>query len=314
MSRIADSLTELIGKTPLLRLNNYAQKLNLEAAIIAKLEYFNPAGSVKDRIALAMIDSAEKSGALKPGAVIIEPTSGNTGIGLASVAAARGYRVILTMPETMSVERRKLLAAYGAELVLTEGAKGMKGAIAKAEELAAGTPHSFIPGQFVNPANPQIHRETTGPEIWEDTGGSVDIFVSGVGTGGTITGAGGYLKSKNPALKIAAVEPFDSPVLSEGRAGPHKIQGIGAGFVPDTLDTAVYDEIITVKSEDAFRTGRSLARTEGLLAGISSGAAVWAATQIALRPENKSKSIVVILPDTGERYLSTPLFEENTVM
>jgi cysteine synthase A len=310
IKRIANSLTELIGKTPLLRLNRYAEKLNLEAAIIGKLEYCNPAGSAKDRVALAMIDKAEKNGTLKPDSVIIEPTSGNTGIGLAFVAAVRGYRVILTMPETMSIERRKLLAAYGAELVLTEGGKGLKGAIEKAEELAAVTPNSFIPGQFVNPVNPQIHRETTGPEIWEDAEGKVDIFVASVGTGGTITGAGSYLKSKNPALKIAAVEPFDSPVLSGGRAGPHQIQGIGAGFVPDILDTGIYDEIITVKTEDAFQTGRSLARTEGLLAGISSGAALWAATQIAMRPENKDKTIVVILPDTGERYLSTPLFGE----
>jgi cysteine synthase A len=309
VSRIANSLTELIGKTPLLRLNGYARKFNLEASVIGKLEYFNPAGSVKDRIALNMVDEAEKNGKLKPGSIIIEPTSGNTGIGLASVAAARGYRVVLTMPETMSVERRKLLAAYGAELVLTEGAKGMKGAIAKAEELAAATPDSFIPGQFVNPANPQIHRETTGPEIWQDTDGKVDIFVSGIGTGGTITGAGEYLKSRNPNLKIVAVEPFDSPVLSEGRAGAHKIQGIGAGFVPETLNTKVYDEIITVTNEDAFQTGRAVARTEGLLVGISSGAALWAATQLALREENKGKTIVVILPDTGERYLSTLLFE-----
>ena len=309
MSRIANSLTELIGKTPLLRLNGYERKHSLEASIVGKLEYFNPAGSVKDRIALAMIDDAEKSGELHPNSVIIEPTSGNTGIGLASVAAARGYRIILTMPETMSIERRKLLIAYGAELVLTEGAKGMKGAIAKAEELAAETPDSFVPSQFVNQANPRIHRETTGPEIWEDTGGNVDFFVSGIGTGGTISGAGEYLKSKNPGIKIIAVEPADSPVLSEGRAGPHKIQGIGAGFVPDTLNTGIYDEIITVKNENAFQTGREIARSEGLLVGISSGAALWAATQIALRPENKGKTIVIILPDTGERYLSTPLFE-----
>jgi cysteine synthase A len=309
MSRVANSLTELIGKTPLLRLNGYAGKLNLEAAIIGKLEYFNPAGSVKDRVALAMIDEAEKRGRLKSGAVIIEPTSGNTGIGLASVAAARGYRVILTMPETMSVERRKLLTAYGAELVLTEGAKGMKGAIAKAEELAAVTPNSFIPGQFVNPANPQTHRKTTGPEIWEDTGGNVDILVAGVGTGGTITGTGEYLKSQNPNLKVVAVEPFDSPILSEGRAGAHKIQGIGAGFIPEILNTAVYDEVIAVKTENAFQAGRDAASMEGLLLGISSGAALWAATQLALRAENKGKSIVAIFPDTGERYLSTPLFE-----
>lgn len=309
MSTIVNSLTELIGKTPLLRLNGYAEKLNLGAAIIGKLEYFNPAGSVKDRVALAMIDEAEKSGKLKPGSVIIEPTSGNTGIGLASVAAARGYRTILTMPETMSVERRKLLAAYGAELVLTEGAKGMKGAIAAAEELAAATPDSFVPGQFVNPANPRIHEETTGPEIWEGTGGKIDIFVSGIGTGGTITGAGRYLKSKNPGLKIIAVEPFDSPMLSEGRAGAHKIQGIGAGFVPDILDTKVFDEVIAVKHEDAFQTGREVAHTEGLLVGISSGAALWAAAQVALRAENKGNTIVVIFPDTGERYLSTALFE-----
>ncbi|MDR0473614.1 MAG: cysteine synthase A [Treponema sp.] len=310
MSKIANSLTELIGKTPLLRLNRYVQKINLEAEIIGKLEYCNPAGSIKDRIALAMIDEAEKSGALKPDSVIIEPTSGNTGIGLASVAAARGYRVILTMPETMSMERRKLLAAYGVELVLTEGAQGMKGAIAKAKELAAATPNSFVPDQFANPANPQIHRETTGPEIWEDTEGKVDIFVSGIGTGGTITGAGRYLKSKNPALQVVAVEPFDSPVLSKGRDGPHKIQGIGAGFVPEILDTGIYDEIIAVKIEDAFQTGQNLARIEGLLVGISSGAALWAAVQLALRSKNKGKTIVVILPDSGERYLSTPLFEK----
>ncbi|MCL2309899.1 MAG: cysteine synthase A [Proteobacteria bacterium] len=309
MSRIANSLTELIGKTPLLRLNGYAKKLKLEAVVIGKLEYFNPAGSVKDRIALAMINEAEKSGKLKPGSVIIEPTSGNTGIGLASVAAARGYRIILTMPETMSIERRKLLVAYGAELVLTEGAKGMKGAIAKAEELAAEIPNSFIPGQFANLANPRIHKETTGPEIWEDTGGKVDILVAGIGTGGTITGAGEYLKSRNSGVKVVAVEPFDSPILSEGRAGPHKIQGLGAGFVPETLNTKIYDEIITVKVEDAFQAGRDVASTEGLLVGISSGAALWAAVQLASRPENKGKTIVTILPDTGERYLSTLLFE-----
>jgi cysteine synthase A len=309
MAKIADNLTDLIGKTPLLRLGQYAKAHQLGATIIGKLEYYNPAGSVKDRIAWAMIDDAEKSGKLKPGAVIIEPTSGNTGIGLAAVAAAKGYRVILTMPETMSIERRKLLAAYGAELVLTEGAKGMKGAIARAEELAAETPGSFVPGQFVNPANPKVHRETTGPEIWEDTGGNLDIFVSGIGTGGTVTGAGEFLLKKNPNLKIIAVEPDDSPVLSEGRAGPHKIQGIGAGFVPEILNTKVYHEIIRVRNEDAFKTGREVARTDGLLVGISSGAALWAATQAALRPENTGKTIVVILPDTGERYLSTPLFE-----
>ncbi len=309
MSRIANSIVDLIGKTPLMRLHNYEKMHMSGACIVAKLEYFNPAGSVKDRIARAIIDDAEKSGQLKPGAVIIEPTSGNTGIGLASIAAARGYRIILTMPETMSVERRKLLAAYGAELVLTEGAKGMKGAIAKAEELAAQTPGSFMPGQFLNPVNPQAHRETTGPEIWEDTHGNVDILVAGIGTGGTITGTGEYLKSKNPALKIVAVEPFDSPVLSGGGAGPHKIQGIGAGFVPHILNSEIYDEIITVKNDDAFQTGREIAKTEGLLVGVSSGAALWAAKQIAARKENAAKRIVVILPDTGERYLSTPMFE-----
>ncbi|MDR3310377.1 MAG: cysteine synthase A [Oscillospiraceae bacterium] len=309
MSKVYQSLTELIGKTPLLNLRGYASKLGLKAEVLGKLEYFNPAGSVKDRIALAMIADAEAAGKLKPGSVIIEPTSGNTGIGLASVAASRGYRAILTMPETMSVERRKLLAAYGAEIVLTEGSKGMKGAIARAEELAAEIPNAFIPGQFVNPVNPKIHRETTGPEIWDDTDGKVDIFVSGVGTGGTISGAGGYLKEKNPNLKIVAVEPFDSPVLSEGRAGGHKIQGIGAGFVPDTLDTKIYDEIITVKNEDAFQSARDVAKAEGLLVGISSGAAIWAAAELAKRPENAGKVIVAVLPDTGERYLSTALFE-----
>lgn len=310
MAKIYKSLTELIGKTPLLELSNYERENALGAAVLAKLEYFNPAGSVKDRIAKAMIDDAEEKGLLKKGSVIIEPTSGNTGIGLASVAAARGYRVILIMPETMSVERRKLLKAYGAELILTDGAAGMKGAIAKAEELAKETPDSFIPGQFINPANPAVHRATTGPEIWEDTDGKVDYFVAGIGTGGTITGVGEYLKSKNPEIKVIAVEPTGSPVLSEGKAGPHKIQGIGAGFVPDTLNTGVYDEIIKVDNEDAFVTGREVAKEEGLLVGISSGAALWAATQLAKRPENKGKNIVVLLPDTGERYLSTALFEE----
>jgi len=310
MSKVYKSLTELIGKTPLLELTRYEKKHDLKAVIIAKLEYYNPAGSVKDRIAKAMIDDAEARGILKPDSVIIEPTSGNTGIGLASVAAARGYRIILTMPETMSIERRNLLKAYGAELVLTEGSKGMKGAIEKAEELAKEIPNSFIPGQFTNPANPAIHKATTGPEIWEDTEGKVDIFVAGIGTGGTITGAGEFLKSKNPDIKIVAVEPAASPVLSKGTAGPHKIQGIGAGFVPDVLNTKIYDEIITVENDDAFATGRELAKTEGLLVGISSGAALWAATQVAKRPENEGKNIVVILPDTGERYLSTPLFSE----
>lgn len=310
MAKIYHSLTELIGKTPLLELTNYEKKHALKAGILAKLEYFNPAGSVKDRIALAMINDAEARGVLKPGSVIIEPTSGNTGIGLASVAAARGYRVILTMPETMSVERRTLIKAYGAEIVLTEGAKGMKGAIAKAEELALEIPNSFIPGQFTNPANPAIHRATTGPEIWEDTGGKVDLFVAGAGTGGTVTGVGEYLKSKNPGVKIVVVEPADSPMLSEGRAGAHKIQGIGAGFVPAVLNTSVYDEIITVKNEDAFAAAREVAAVEGLLVGISSGAALWAATELAKRPENAGKNIVVVLPDTGERYLSTALFAD----
>ncbi|MGI5918531.1 MAG: cysteine synthase A, partial [Christensenellales bacterium] len=295
MARVYKSLTELIGKTPLLELTNYEKQHGLSAKLIGKLEYYNPAGSVKDRIAKAMIEDAEQRGVLKPDSVIIEPTSGNTGIGLASVAAARGYRIILTMPETMSIERRNLLKAYGAELVLTEGAKGMRGAIEKAEELAKEIPNAFIPGQFDNPTNPAIHKATTGPEIWEDTGGNVDIFVSGAGTGGTVTGAGEYLKSKNPNIKVVVVEPADSPVLSQGKAGPHKIQGIGAGFVPKVLNTSVYDEIIPVKNEDAFETGRDIARTEGLLVGISSGAAVWAATQLAKRPENVSKSIVVIL-------------------
>ncbi len=311
MSRVFKSITDLIGHTPLLELSNYERKHGLKATVLAKLEYFNPAGSVKDRIAKAMIEDAEARGLLKPGSVIIEPTSGNTGIGLASVAAAKGYRVILAMPETMSVERRSLLKAYGAELVLTEGAKGMKGAIARAEELAQETPGAFIPGQFVNPANPAIHKATTGPEIWEDTDGKVDIFVAGIGTGGTITGVGEYLKSRNPEIRIVAVEPNDSPVLSEGKAGPHRIQGIGAGFVPQVLNTSVYDEIIRVKNEDAFAIGRELSKTEGLLVGISSGAAAWAASEVAKRPENAGKTIVVLLPDTGERYLSTALFAES---
>ena len=305
-----DTITDLIGSTPLLKLNRFAAVENLGAEVYAKLEYFNPAGSVKDRIAYAMITDAERSGALKPGSVIIEPTSGNTGIGLAAVAAARGYRIIIVMPETMSVERRQLMKAYGAELVLTEGAKGMKGAIAKAQELAAQTPDSFIPGQFTNPANPSAHRATTGPEIWNDTDGTVDIFVAGVGTGGTLTGVGEYLKSQNPNVKVVAVEPAGSPVLSKGVAGAHKIQGIGAGFVPDTLNTKIYDEIITVENEDAFATGRELARKEGLLVGISSGAAVWAAARLAKRPENQGKRIIVLLPDTGDRYLSTPMFAD----
>ena len=302
-------ITDLIGNTPLLELTNLEKKFGLEATLLAKLEYFNPAGSVKDRIAKAMVDDAEAKGVLKPGSVIIEPTSGNTGIGLASVAASRGYRLIITMPETMSVERRNLMKAYGAELVLTEGAKGMKGAIAKAEELAKDIPNSFIPSQFSNPANPAVHERTTGVEIWNDTDGKVDIFVAGVGTGGTISGTGAYLKSQNPNVKVVAVEPKSSPVLSKGTAGPHKIQGIGAGFVPDTLNTKIYDEIITVENEDAFETGRSIARNDGVLVGISSGAAVWAAIQLAKRPENKGKVIVALLPDTGERYLSTPMFE-----
>lgn len=310
MSKINTTITDLIGKTPLLELKNYGNKNNLQATVIAKLEYFNPAGSVKDRIAKAMIDEAEQQGKLKKGSVIIEPTSGNTGIGLASVAAARGYRIIITMPETMSVERRNLLKAYGAELVLTDGAKGMKGAIAKADELAKEILDSFIPSQFTNPANPAYHRATTGPEIWNDTDGNVDIFVAGVGTGGTVSGVGEYLKSKNPDVKIVAVEPAASPVLSEGRAGSHKIQGIGAGFVPDTLNTEIYDEIIKVENDDAFKTGKEIARLEGVLVGISSGAAVWAATELAKRPENKGKTIVALLPDTGERYLSTPMFAD----
>ena len=310
MSNIYTAADQLIGKTPLLELTHIEKNDALQARVVAKLEYFNPAGSVKDRIAKAMIDDAEQKGLLKPGSVIIEPTSGNTGIGLASVAAARGYRIIIVMPETMSVERRQLMKAYGAELVLTEGAKGMKGAIAKAGELAAEIPDSFIPGQFVNPANPAIHRATTGPEIWEDADGKVDIFVAGVGTGGTITGVGEYLKSRNPAVKVVAVEPAGSPVLSKGSSGAHKIQGIGAGFVPDVLNTGVYDEIIAVENDDAFAAGRRVGREEGVLVGISSGAAVWAAIELAKRPENKGKTIVALLPDTGDRYLSTPLFTE----
>lgn len=311
MNNIYTSADQLIGKTPLLELTHIEKALDLKAKVIAKLEYFNPAGSVKDRIAKAMIDEAEAAGKLTKGSVIIEPTSGNTGIGLASVAAARGYRIVIVMPETMSVERRKLMKAYGAELVLTEGAKGMKGAIAKAEELAAGISGSFIPGQFVNPANPKAHREHTGPEIYEDTDGKVDIFVAGVGTGGTITGIGGYLKSRNSGIQVVAVEPETSPVLSAGSAGPHKIQGIGAGFIPDVLNTDIYDEIIPVSDKDAFSTGRLIGKREGILVGISSGAAAFAAIQLAKRPENEGKNIVVLLPDTGDRYLSTPLFSEE---
>lgn len=310
MANINKSIMEIVGNTPLLELSNFEKKYALDAKLIAKLEYFNPAGSVKDRIAKAMLEDAEEKGLLKEGSVIIEPTSGNTGIGLAAAAAAKGYRIIITMPETMSVERRNLLKAYGAEIVLTDGAKGMKGAIAKADELAESIKGAFIPGQFKNPANPAVHKATTGPEIWKDTDGRVDFFVAGIGTGGTISGTGEYLREKNPDVKIIAVEPEGSPVLSKGTAGPHKIQGIGAGFVPDTLNTDIYDEIITVTNEDAFVTGKEIARTEGVLVGISSGAAVWAAAQIAKRPENSGKNIVVLLPDTGDRYLSTPLFAD----
>ena len=310
MANIYTSADQLIGNTPLLELTHIEREEGLQATILAKLEYFNPAGSVKDRIGKAMIDDAEKSGKLKPGATIIEPTSGNTGIGLAAVAAARGYRIIIVMPETMSVERRQLMRAYGAELELTEGAKGMKGAIERAEQLSREIPNSFVAGQFVNPANPQAHYETTGPEIWRDTDGKVDIFVSGVGTGGTLTGTGKYLREQNPNVQLVAVEPADSPVLSEGRAGSHKIQGIGAGFVPEVLDTKLYNEVVTVKNEDAFATGKRIGRTEGVLVGISSGAAVWAAVKLAKRPENKGKTIVALLPDTGDRYLSTPMFAD----